>query len=264
MGTLDDVAPALSTRRLQLSAGSRALRRSERGSAGPATTGKRAFSARRRARPELWRPLSRRDADVSVRCHPDPWPRERDGLATAPGAATLSHADVDRRKNAGNFTVWMIAAVPALSIFPTWSSMGGHLAAPESLNLVLGHLLYGLLVGAIALFAAAISDSAATAAIVTLAFTTGSWVLDFALAGQMGPFDWLARLSLTQALRSFEQGLLSVGCSRDHHCDCWICRARCCVAAPRHAAEGSDHSDRCLRGSGRADVGGLGAGQGFI
>jgi hypothetical protein len=36
------------------------------------------------------------------------------------------------------------------------------------------------------LFAAAVSDGAATAAIVALAFTIGSWVLDFALAGQPG------------------------------------------------------------------------------
>jgi ABC-2 family transporter protein len=107
--------------------------------------------------------------------------------------------------------VWLIAAVPVFLVFPVWSWLGGHLYLPESLNLLFGHLLYGLLVGSIALFAAAISDSAATAAIVTLAFTIGSWVLDFALAGQPGLFDWMARLSLTQTLRSFEQGLLSIG-----------------------------------------------------
>src|SRR5262249_25945066 len=61
------------------------------------------------------------------------------------------------------------------------------------------------------LFAACVSESAATAAILALAFTIGSWVLDFTVAGRPGPFDWLARLSLTQALRSFEQGLVSAG-----------------------------------------------------
>jgi hypothetical protein len=68
-----------------------------------------------------------------------------------------------------------------------------------------------LLVGAIALFAASISESAATAAIVTLAFTIGSWVLDFTVAGRPGLLEWVARLSLTQVLRTFEQGLLSAG-----------------------------------------------------
>jgi ABC-2 type transport system permease protein len=105
--------------------------------------------------------------------------------------------------------VWLVATVPALSALAIWAILGGHLHPAETANLLFGHLLYGLLVGAIALFAAAVSDSAATAAIVALAFTIGSWVLDFALAGQPGALGWIARLSLTQTLRPFEQGLFS-------------------------------------------------------
>jgi ABC-2 type transport system permease protein len=104
---------------------------------------------------------------------------------------------------------WLIAVIPVATALVLWLSFGGHLNPLEASNLLLGHLLYGLLIGAIALFAAAISDNSATAAIVTLAFTIGSWVLDFALAGQSGALGWLSRLSLTQALRTFEQGLLS-------------------------------------------------------
>ena len=106
---------------------------------------------------------------------------------------------------------WLIAVIPALSALAIWAVLGGHLYAPETLNLLLGQLLYGLLVGAIALFAASVSEGSATAAIVALAFTIGSWVLDFALAGQPGLLEWIARLSLTQTLRTFEQGLLSIG-----------------------------------------------------
>jgi ABC-2 type transport system permease protein len=106
---------------------------------------------------------------------------------------------------------WLFSLVPVLSALAVWKLMGGHLGPLETPNLIFGHLLYGLLVGAIALFAASISESAATAAIVTLAFTIGSWVLDFAAAGRPGVLDWLSRLSLTQALRPFERGLLSVG-----------------------------------------------------
>jgi ABC-type transport system involved in multi-copper enzyme maturation permease subunit len=105
----------------------------------------------------------------------------------------------------------LIALIPALSALALWEMLGGHLAAPETINLIGGHLLYGLLVGAIALFSATISESAATAAIIALAFTVSSWVLDFALAGQPGTLGMIARLSLTQTLRTFEQGLLSVG-----------------------------------------------------
>jgi ABC-2 type transport system permease protein len=114
-------------------------------------------------------------------------------------------------KMAAIFVAWLAALIPAASALAIWAIVGGHLSIAETTNLLLGHLLYGLLVGAIALFAASISDSAATAAIITLAFTVGSWVLDFALAGQPGALEWISRLSLTQTLRSFEQGLLSAG-----------------------------------------------------
>src|SRR5262252_8024698 len=109
------------------------------------------------------------------------------------------------------FGAWLAAVIPACSALAIWLMLGGHLYLPETLDLLLGHLLYGLLVGAIALFSASISESSATAAIVTLAFTIGSWVLDFALAGQPGVLGWISRLSLTQTLRGFEQGLLSAG-----------------------------------------------------
>src|SRR5258707_4014518 len=106
---------------------------------------------------------------------------------------------------------WVLSSIPALSALAIWRMLGGHLSAPETMNLLLGHLLYGSLVGAIALFAASISESAATAAIVTLAFTIGSRVLDFTVAGHPGLLEWIARLSLTQVLRTFEQGLLPAG-----------------------------------------------------
>jgi ABC-2 type transport system permease protein len=108
-------------------------------------------------------------------------------------------------------SAWALASVPALSALVIWVVLGGHLAARETANLLFGHVLYGLLVGAIALFAAAISESSATAAIITLAATLGSWVLDFTLAGRSGWSAWLAQMSLTQTLRPFEQGLLSGG-----------------------------------------------------
>jgi ABC-2 type transport system permease protein len=106
---------------------------------------------------------------------------------------------------------WLMVSIPALSALAIWAMLGGHLAASETLNLLLGHLLYGLLVGAVALFAATISESSATAAIIALAATIGSWVLDFTLAGHSGLSAWVAQLSLTQTLRPFEQGLLSAG-----------------------------------------------------
>jgi len=109
------------------------------------------------------------------------------------------------------FAAWAMASIPVLSTLVIWALLGGHLGASETANLLFGHSLYGLLVGAISLFAATISDSSATAAIVALATTIGSWVLDFTLAGRFGLSGWVAQFSLTQTLHSFEQGLLSVG-----------------------------------------------------
>ena len=106
---------------------------------------------------------------------------------------------------------WCLAFIPALSALVFWRILGGHLAPLETANLLLGHLLYGLLIGALALCSASVAESSATAAIIALAVTIGSWVMDFTVAGSPGLLSWLAQLSLTQTLRPFEQGLLAGG-----------------------------------------------------
>lgn len=83
------------------------------------------------------------------------------------------------------------------------------MALAETCNLFAGHALYALVVAGIAFFAAAATESAATAAIAALAFTLGFWALDFAAAN--GP-EWLrllGQVSPTQALKQFERGLWS-------------------------------------------------------
>ena len=114
-------------------------------------------------------------------------------------------------KLAAVLLAWAAAGVPAFAALAIWLIAGGHIHGDETLNLLFGHLLYGLLIGSIALFAAAISESSATAAIIVLAVTIGSWVLDFTAAGHSGVLGWLSQISLTQTLRPFEQGLLSAG-----------------------------------------------------
>jgi hypothetical protein len=106
---------------------------------------------------------------------------------------------------------WSLSLAVPLSALAFWQVAGGHLAPAETANLFLGHALYALAVAGIAFFAAALAESAATAAIVTLAFTLGFWVLDFAAA--TGP-EWLKTLgeiSPTQALKAFERGLFPAG-----------------------------------------------------
>jgi len=75
---------------------------------------------------------------------------------------------------------------------------------------MLGHLLNALLIGAISFLAAALTEGGATAAILALSVTIGSWVLDFAALDRGGVTSLLAAVSLTSLLRPFEQGLLSI------------------------------------------------------
>ena len=107
-------------------------------------------------------------------------------------------------------TAWFIALIPILSALIYWRLLGGHLETNETVTLILGHLLYALLIGAISFLAAALTDGGATAAILALTVTLGSWVLDFAALDRGGVSSLLASLSLTSLLRPFEQGLLSI------------------------------------------------------
>ncbi len=103
---------------------------------------------------------------------------------------------------------WLLVELPGLLVLLIWRLSGGHIFALETLCLLLGHFLYGVIVIAISLSAAAVAESASSAALLVLACTLGSWVLDFAAAGGN---SWLAKisgLSLTALLKPFEQGLL--------------------------------------------------------
>jgi ABC-2 type transport system permease protein len=104
---------------------------------------------------------------------------------------------------------WLLLSVPCLSAIVFWRVSGGHVAFAELGNLVLGHFLYGAVIAGIALVAAALADSHATAAILTLTATLVFWVLDFAAAGEGGLLKALSNLSLTTLLRGFEHGVFA-------------------------------------------------------
>ncbi len=105
---------------------------------------------------------------------------------------------------------WLLAWVPGILAIVLWKTYGGHLYKAETLNLLLGHFLRGLLSAGIAVAAASLAESAASAAIVTLGLTVGTWALDFIAAGRGGFLEQLANYTPTAALRSFEQGLLQL------------------------------------------------------
>ena len=118
--------------------------------------------------------------------------------------------DLVTAKLAALMAAWLVSLIPVLSALISWVFLGGHLDTRETVTLLLGHVLYALLIGAISFLAAALTEGGATAAILALAVTLGSWVLDFAALDRGGVSSLLAALSLTSLLRPFEQGLLSI------------------------------------------------------
>lgn len=103
---------------------------------------------------------------------------------------------------------WCIAWIPGLIALLLWKSYGGHLHAPETINLLVGHSLRVILSAGVAVAAAAVCYGAATAAIVTLGFTVGTWALEFVALGRGGILQQLASYTPTASLRVFEQGQL--------------------------------------------------------
>jgi ABC-2 type transport system permease protein len=102
---------------------------------------------------------------------------------------------------------WLIAWIPGLVALVLWKLYGGWVATPETLNLLLGHLLRVVLASGVAVAAASLANNAASAAIATLGFTAGTWVLEFVAAGRGGWLQRIASYTPNSALRVFEQGL---------------------------------------------------------
>ena len=105
---------------------------------------------------------------------------------------------------------WIASLLPFFIALMLWRGYGGHLSYAEVLNLLAGYTLRFLLTAAIAMAAAALMSGAANAAIVVLAFTIGTWALDFIATGRGGIVQTLASFTPTAALRGFERGLFRV------------------------------------------------------
>lgn len=103
---------------------------------------------------------------------------------------------------------WLAAWIPAFLALGLWLGYGGHLDAGELTVVFLGHLLHALLTIGCAVAAAAVCRSSASAAIVTLGFTVGTWALDFLAAGREGWISRVAPFTPEAALRTFEHGEL--------------------------------------------------------
>jgi ABC-2 type transport system permease protein len=105
---------------------------------------------------------------------------------------------------------WFVAGLAGAAALLAWRGAGGHLYAPETMTVVLGHLLRGLLTIGVSAAAAAFATSAASAAIVALTVTLGTWALDYVAAARGGVIASVAAYTPSAALRVFEHGELRV------------------------------------------------------
>ncbi len=139
------------------------------------------------------------------------------GLDKQSGALTLllqmplSPSALCGLKLAAMGVLWLFSLLPAISVLLIWLAIGGHIHWPEIALLLFGHGLYALTVITLAMFVAVVSDSLPTAAMVCLAVTLGSWVLDFAASGNGAIMQFLHSLSFNVLLHQLETGLLTMG-----------------------------------------------------
>jgi ABC-2 type transport system permease protein len=103
---------------------------------------------------------------------------------------------------------WLVVNASALLAIALWKSYGGASYVPEMLVVLGGHMLNAGLTVAFAMAAAAIAENASTAAILTLAFTIGTWVLQFVAAIEGGFWETLAGYTPMAMVASFQKGLL--------------------------------------------------------
>ena len=103
---------------------------------------------------------------------------------------------------------WLMASLGSALALLLWTSYGGHTHGPEVLAVALGHFLNAGLTIALAAAMASLADHPATAAILTLAFTVGTWVLSFAAAVHGGLWERLAGYTPPVMVATFQHGLV--------------------------------------------------------
>jgi hypothetical protein len=103
---------------------------------------------------------------------------------------------------------WVVASIAPLLAIVLWKTYGGTLYAPELATVALGHLLNAGLTISLAAAAASLTEHPSTAAIVTLAVTVGTWIINFVAAIQGGIWQSLASHTPTAMVAEFQHGLI--------------------------------------------------------
>lgn len=103
---------------------------------------------------------------------------------------------------------WGIALMAPVAAVLLWKSYGGSVYAPELATVVLGHVLNAGLTIALAAATASVAEHPSTAAILTLAVTVGTWIVNFAAAVQGGIWERVAEYTPTAMVAEFQHGLV--------------------------------------------------------
>jgi ABC-2 type transport system permease protein len=105
---------------------------------------------------------------------------------------------------------WLVAMLPGFIALILWRASGGHLYAPEVASVVVGHFAIAAIAIGVALAAGAVAASPASAAILALTFTLGTWAIEFTATVQGGWIASLARYTPSVILRAFENGEIRI------------------------------------------------------
>lgn len=103
---------------------------------------------------------------------------------------------------------WLIASLAPAAAIVLWRSYGGSIYVSELTTVMFGHMLNAGLTIALAGAAASITEHAATAAILTLTVTVGSWIINFIAAVHGGLWERVAGYTPTAMVAGFQHGLL--------------------------------------------------------
>jgi hypothetical protein len=103
---------------------------------------------------------------------------------------------------------WLVASLPVILAILRWKNYGGHIFVPELMAVALGHVLNALLTIGLAAAAAVLTDHPSTAAILTLAVTVGTWIINFIAAVHGGWWERAAGYTPTAMVAQFQHGLI--------------------------------------------------------
>jgi hypothetical protein len=103
---------------------------------------------------------------------------------------------------------WSLALLAPAAAVALWRAWGGSVFVPELCALVVGHLLNAGLAVALAAAAASVAEHPATAAILALGVTVGTWIVQFSAAVHGGAWEAAARYTPAAMVAEFQHGLV--------------------------------------------------------